>query len=173
MSKPSVFQPDHSGKMQTVPVKPGMHISHASHGAGEHITGHSVPGNIARDGAAKKLQPVAVNGAMFKQSKSGAMAVGGDHSSAIDSLNGAEVVPGRVTAQPGWGNSGAQSGHPLAKAPAGKNLSPVPPSFGMRTRGATPDDAMHVIGEAIMQEAFAASACDDCVAHGRQRNGSK
>ena len=36
-------------------------FSHMSHGLGDHATGHAVAGNIARDGAPKKVSPVAVH----------------------------------------------------------------------------------------------------------------
>jgi hypothetical protein len=106
---------------------------------------------------------------MTKQTSAGQTALGGDHASAVDSLTGNVVVPGtRNVAQAGWGNGGIQNGHPLAKVPGSKNLKPVPPSFGMKG-----DPAMHQLGEAMIAEAFANSAGDDCMAHGRGKDGRK
>jgi hypothetical protein len=73
-------------------------------------------------------------GGMVKVTRSGFRASGGDHASALDSLSGNVVVPGLIKTAPGYGNSGMQSGHPLAKAPAGKNLKQVAVSPGMRSR---------------------------------------
>jgi hypothetical protein len=144
-------------------------INHMSHGLGEHVTGHAVKGNIARDGAPKLVQPVMVHDGMTKQTEGGATALGGDHASAVDALTGNVVVPGaRNVSQAGWGNGGIQNGHPLAKAPGSKNLKPVPPSFGMKD-----DGTMHALGEAMLSEAFAASAGDDRMAHGRDAKGRK
>jgi hypothetical protein len=149
-------------------LKPAVH-GHTSHGLGPAHEGHAEPGNIARDGAPKKVHSVAIHGGMSKQTKSGYVAFGGDHASAIDSLSG-NTVPAANMAAPGWGNAGVQSGHPFAKAPASKVARPTPPSFGQRSRTA-PHSAE--LGAAILQEAFKNSASDDCVAHGRKRDGSK
>jgi hypothetical protein len=147
-------------------------ISHISHGQGQHLTGHAGK-NIATDGAPKRVSAVPFHGGMSKQSKSGAASLGGDHASALDSLSGVAVVPGAIKTAPGYGNAGIQSGHPFAKAPAGKNLKAVAPGFGMKARGAIPADAMHQVGEAMLAEAFANSGGDDRAAHGRKPDGSK
>jgi hypothetical protein len=133
---------------------------------GEHHSVHA--GNIARDGGKPKGGDVMVHPGMTKRTESGALALGGHHASAIDALSGQVTVPGAVKATPGYGNSGVQNGHPFAKAPAGKNLKPVPAAFGMRSRSDTPADAMHAIGEKMLDEAFAASGADDRAAHGRK-----
>jgi hypothetical protein len=166
MKKPSVFQPDHDGKHAQVPVHPGMTVSHVSHGGGDHVTGHAVKGNIARDGAPKHVRVTPVHGGMTRQVQGQPITGGGHVASALDAISGQTVVPGIPNSTPGYGNTGVQSGHPLAKAPGGKNLKPVAPSFGMRSRGPSPDSAMHEIGEAMIAEAFANSSRDDRVAHG-------
>jgi hypothetical protein len=102
-------------------------FSHFSHGFGDAIVGHHKP-NIAQDGAPKHVAPVMVHPSMSKVSKSGAMALGGDHASALDSLSGLVVVPGKV--------GGEAVAHPLIKAPVdkphlGKPVAPVP---GQRSR---------------------------------------
>ena len=121
--------------------------SHFSHGLGDAITGHTHPGNIARDGAPKRMHSIAVHDGMTKQTKGGIVATGGDHASALDSLSGLAVVPGAITTAPGYGNSGVQSGHPLAKPPGAKNLRPVATSFGQRSR-------VNELGTAIKAEAL-------------------
>jgi hypothetical protein len=144
-------------------------LGHDSHGLGPVREGHHVPGNLARDGAPKRVHTVAVHGGMSKATKSGALALGGHHASALDSLSGNVVVPGAIQ---DWPYSGkvTSNGHPLAKAPASKNLKAVAPSFGQRSR-TKPHSAE--LGEAIMQQAFAGSCSDDCQAHGRKPDGSK
>jgi hypothetical protein len=130
---------------------------------GEHNSVHK--GNIARDGGKPKGGNVEIAHGMTKRSASGAVALGGNHASAIDALSGQVTVPGTIKSTPGFGNSGVTpGGHPFAKPPAGKNLKPVPASFGMRSRSATP---LADIGKAIMDEAFANSQPDDRRAHGR------
>jgi hypothetical protein len=114
----------------------------------------------------KHTQIVAVHPGMKTKSQSGADAISGHHASAIDALSGQTTVPGNVTAQPGYANSGIQAGqHPFAKPIPGKNLKSVAASFGMRSRSATP---LADIGKAIMDEAFANSNADDRAAHGRK-----
>lgn len=172
MKKPSIFQPDHSGKHRQVPVNPGMTVSHMSHGQAEH-KGHHVPGNLPRDGAPKLNKPVPIHGGMVRHVQGAAITGGGHLASALDSLTGATVPAGRNTAQPGWGNSGVSDGNPLVKLPGPKStLTRVQPSFGQASR--TNDKlALHEIGEAILREAFEASATDDRMAHGRGRDGAK
>ncbi len=147
-------------------------ISHISHGLGPAHTGHTSPGNIARDGGPKRVHAIEVHPGMTKQTKTGATALGGNHASAIDALSGATVVPGSIESQPGYGNAGVRSGHPFAKAIQGKNLKPVQPSFGMKSRS---DRGEHSndLGEAILRQAFSMSNADDRAAHNRNRDGSK
>ena len=122
---------------------------HDSHGFGPVREGRAVPGNIARDGAPKRVHDINVHPGMVTRSKSGD-ALGGDHKSALDAVSGNVVVPGAVTTAPGYGNAGVQSGHPFAKPPASKNLKPVAPSFGQRSRTA-PHSAE--LGAAILAQA--------------------
>lgn len=107
--------------------------NHDSHGFGPAREGYiTTPGNIARTGGPKKVHSVKVHGGMSTLSKSGAVALGGNHKSAIDSLTGQATVPGSIKSTPGYGNAGVQSGHPFAKAPGAKRLAPVRAAFGMR-----------------------------------------
>jgi hypothetical protein len=122
---------------------------HDSHGFGPVRTGHETPGNIARDGAPKRVHAINVHDGMRTRAKSGD-ALGGDHKSAIDAVSGNVVVPGAVTTSPGYGNTGVQSGHPFAKPPASKNIKPVAVSFGQRSR-TKPHSAE--LGAAILAEA--------------------
>lgn len=124
-------------------------VHHISHGLGPARTGHSEPGNIARNAGPKKVHAIEVHPGMVTRSKRGD-AYGGDHKSAIDAVSGNVVVPGAVTTSPGYGNVGVQSGHPFAKPPASKNLKPVQPSFGQRSR-TKPHSAE--LGAAILAEA--------------------
>lgn len=124
MTKSSRFQPDHGGCHTPVAVNPGMAVSHRSHGAGEHVTGHSVPGSIPRDGAPKNINPTPVHGGMVKQTKSGPLAFGAAHAAAIDALSGREVVPGK--------DGSVASAMPLTAPPVAKNFGPVATSPGMR-----------------------------------------
>jgi len=147
---------------------------HASHGLGDHGEGHAVKGNIARDGAPKRVHDVRIHGGMVRHTADGNYrAFGGDHASAIDSLSGVIVPAAGNTSTPGYGNAGVQSGHLFAKPPGSKNLKPVPPSFGMRSRSAAPDTDMHALGAAILDAAFSAGSPDDRAAHGRKPGGSK
>ena len=100
--------------------------SHFSHGLGDAITGHTHPGNIARDGAPKRMHSIAVHDGMTKQTKGGIVATGGDHASALDSLSGLAVVPGAITTAPGYGNSGVQSDIRSRSRPAQKISAPSP-----------------------------------------------
>ncbi|MGH7223786.1 MAG: hypothetical protein ACRELF_11195 [Gemmataceae bacterium] len=168
--KPSAFQPGYDGKhQQTIPVTPGMKISHLSHGQADHA-GHHVPGDLPRDGSGKLNRPVPVHGGMSRQVNGVTITGGGHVASALDSLTGAVVPVGRTTA-PGWGNKGVTNGNPLVKAPGPKTKqSRVQLSFGMKPR--TDDQAMmHELGEAVLEQAFSAACSDDRMAHGRARDG--
>jgi len=140
-TKKSVFQPDHVGR--PTPNKPGPaltrthgdgraveHAAHVADGMERQYSGGIDP----RVGTTPKHQSdLQIHGGMVRQTKSGP-AFGGDHASAMDSLSGQVVVPGRVKSAPGWGNDTARSGHPLAKPPGSKNLSAVQPVPGQRSR---------------------------------------
>lgn len=173
-SKPSIFQPDHTGKHKTVRVHPGM-VSHTSHTDARAIEHANMRGsNIAQAGGKPKNQnPVHVHGGMETRSKTGHALLGGHAKSAMDALTGSVVVPGTIKSTPGRGNQDAQTGHPLAKAPGSKNLKPVPVSFGMRSRSGTDHEMMHQLGEAMLQEAYRAADPNTRQAHGRGRDGAK
>jgi len=183
-TKPSIFQPGHDGKHRQVPVTPPMTVSHINHNTGRQIehdrnaakgaeqavrTDRKNAGPIDPrvGGKPKHTQITPVHGGMVRVTNGKAITGGGHAASALDSLSGQVVVPGCVTAQPGFGNGGVQSGHPLAKAPAGKNLKPVPPSFGM-SRGAKGDHDLAALGSAILDEAFSNADAATRAAHGRK-----
>jgi hypothetical protein len=160
-------------KLDPVKLNPAF-SHHASHGLGDHVEGHAVKGNIARDGAPKRVHDIKVHGGMVKHTADGSFrAFAGDDASYLDSISGASVPAARNTSTPGYGNAGVQSGHPFAKPPGGKNLKPVPPSFGMRSRSAAPNTDMHALGAAILDAAFSVGSPDDKAAHGRKPDGSK
>jgi hypothetical protein len=127
--------------------------NHDSHGFGPVRDGHAHP-DIARDGAPKNIHSVKVHGGMVRVTKSGALALGGNHASALDAVSGATVVPGAVKSTPGYGNSGVQSGHPFAKAPGEKRLTPVAPSFGMKHRGTGKVPNLEELGRAVLAQAI-------------------
>lgn len=161
------------GKLDPVKLNPAFH-HHKSHGEGDHLKGHAVPGVLGRDGAPKRATSVKIHGGMVRHTADGSYrAFGGDHASAINSLSGVTVPAARNTSTPGFGNSGVQNGHPFAKAPGSKNLKPVPPSFGMRSRSAAPNTDMHALGAAILDAAFSVGSPDDKAAHGRGDDGKK
>jgi hypothetical protein len=122
--------------------KPAEVVSHASHGGGDHVSGHAVPGNIARDGAPKHVHPILAHGGMTSRQL------------ALKGMQHANAVA-----------PDANPASPLSKEPAGKPFvgKPVPVSPGMRSRTAPHNPAL---GAAILAEAFAASSADDCNAHG-------
>jgi len=128
-------------------------INHLSHGLGDHVTGHSVPGNLARDGAPKRVHAVEVNPGMRATPKSGGDALSGHHASAIDALSGATVVPGAVNSMPGFGNAGIQPGHPLSKLPMAKRLTGTQAAFKMKTGDGDACADLHELGAAVLAEA--------------------
>jgi hypothetical protein len=129
-------------------------INHISHGLGDHVTGHTHPGNIARDGAPKKVHEIAVHDGMRTKSKSGADALSGHHASALDSMSGATVPAARNMSAPGWGQGSVRTGNPLAHPPGSKNTrrAPVHPSM---SKGADHDNALHELGQAVLRQAAA------------------
>jgi hypothetical protein len=101
--------------------------SHDSHGEGDHVTGHAVPGNIARDGKGKHVSAVAVHDGMTRRQTS-FNAMGHANATALD----------------------ANPASPLTKEPAGKTLAPVQATPGMRSRTSPHDPAL---GQAILEAA--------------------
>jgi hypothetical protein len=107
-----------------------------------------VKGNIARDGAPKRMHPVSIHNGMTERQQT---LQGMGHATALDSLSGQTVTPGKTNSVPGWGNGGLRSGNPMAHAPASKNLKPVAVTPGMRSRTSQHDPA---IGAAILASAL-------------------
>jgi hypothetical protein len=133
----SRFQPDHAGRHTPVSVHPGMVVSHVSHGMGDHVTGHAVPGNVARDGQGKNVNATPVHGGMVRITGT------------------AEGAPTITTLQ-----SIPDASNPCAADPSkpGKVLAPVRTSPGMRSRqGAIArsldDPTLYALGQAIKDEA--------------------
>jgi hypothetical protein len=116
------------------PIGPSF-VSHHSHGAGTHVEGHAVLGNIARDGAPKRHTDVMVNpGMVAKSRKTGLLHT---HAHSIDYTD-------------------SDPGNPLkAGPPRGKDLRPVPIKPGMRSRtspGLT-NDVHFALGKIAMDNA--------------------
>ncbi len=125
-------------------------VNHLSHGMGDAVKGHH-GSNVAQDGAPKRLHAIEVHPGMRTKSQSGADALSGHHASALDSMSGATVPAGKITA-PGWGQGTVRSGNPMAHAPASKNVRPVKvhPS---QSKGAAHDDQLAELGRAILAQA--------------------
>jgi hypothetical protein len=108
--------------------QPAEVVSHNSHGLGDHATGHAVPGNIARDGAAKHVHPVMVHGGMTERQL------------ALKGMQHANAVA-----------PDANPESPLTKEAGRKTYAPVAVSPGMRSRTAPHNPAL---GAAILAEAM-------------------
>jgi hypothetical protein len=149
-------------RIASPPLVADMPVNHISHGMSE----QTKPGNIARSGAPKRVTPVAVHSAMHARTRSGDLVVG----QTLTSLANAPDASGARPLDPTVNG----------KAFVGKG---VPPVVGHRSR--TVNDTVHggepgqnwragvgnldhSLGKAILDEAFAASATDDCRAHGRE-----
>lgn len=154
--QPGIFQPQHDGSRIT-DASPGRSLNRSHNPAAEVPARHGDRPNIARDaGRGKAVHDLKIHGGMSKQTKSGPMAFGGDHATAIDSLSGREVVPNK--------DGAVANAHPLTTPPTAKNLKPVAATPGMRSRTAP---HLPELGRALLDEAFANSAADDRAAHGR------
>jgi hypothetical protein len=99
-------------------------INHLSHGMGDHVTGHAVKGNIARDGAPKKVTGIAVHPGMTRQQQDGAGVGGMGHAAAT--ISGGQTIASSAAAAP--------LAHSYGAAPDLKTGKVVPPSFGQRSR---------------------------------------
>jgi hypothetical protein len=108
--------------------RPSETVSHNSHGMGDHVTGHAVPGNIARDGAKKHVTPITYHGGMTARQQS---LKGMQHATA--------VAPD------------ANPASPMNKEPGRKVLAPVQVKPGMRSRTSPHDPAL---GAAILATAL-------------------
>ena len=135
MTKTSRFQPNHAG--QHTPVDPGPNVSHMSHGFGDHAIGHAVPGNLARDGAKKNVNPTPVNPGMVR-------------------VTGTEKGMPTVTTLASIPD--ASNPNALDPTKPGKTFAPVKPSPGMHSRtGAIArsltDPTLYALGQSIKDEA--------------------
>lgn len=162
-------------------LKPAAVIgrTHAPTAESDHVTYGNKLGRDPRRG--KNISDLPIHGGMRTATKQGTIAFGGDHSSAIDSLTGKSVVPGKL------GGAAAADPHPLTAPPVAKNYAPVKPVLGMRSRtndaeGGSKPGANHYlnvgrgvdhnIGRLIMDEAVANSGVGDHNAHPYTRGGS-
>lgn len=160
--------PDHQGRLapDSNPIR-SLNRSHAP--SAEVAARHGDKPNLARDASRGKAAfDLKIHGGMNTVTKSGTAAFGGDHKSAIDSLSGQVVVPGKPGSAP--------TAHPLTAPPVAKNYKPVPAVPGMRSRttdspgpgqvGANHERgkgryADHIaLGKAIIGEALASAPCD-------------
>lgn len=108
-------------------------FSHFSHGEAD-TAGHHLPGNIARDGAPKRVTATAVHPGMTRRVQGQTIVAGGHEAAALDALSGQTIVPGNIKSTPGFGNAGTTGGNPLATPPGSKNLKAAAVSPGMRSR---------------------------------------
>jgi hypothetical protein len=116
------------------PGEPTLGVHHFSHGNGEHVVGHAVKGNIARDGKGKAVHAVAIHNGMKRQQIETAGVGGMGHPTSV--IDGGQSV------------SASSAAAPLAHAYGGgvpkvRGAAPVKP--GMRSRIGAParslDDA--------------------------------
>jgi hypothetical protein len=134
-------------------------VANAARGmeAQQHTTATlGVPPKPKRSG----VENVPIHSGMTKQTKSGPLAFGGDHASAIDSLSGREVVPGKVKARAGYDNGvNVSTAHPLTAPPVAKNYGRVATAWNNKSRtgpiarsldDATPHD---ICGQMLLDEA--------------------
>jgi len=161
-------------------LKPAAVIgrTHAPTADSDHVTyGKPTLGRDPRRG--KKISDLPIHGGMRTATKQGTVAFGGDHASALDSLSGKSVVPGK--------DGSAATAHPLTAPPVAKNYAPVKPVPGQRSRvndthaPAAPgmNHALNVgrgvdhnIGRLIMDEAVSNSGVGDHAAHPYNRGGA-
>ena len=115
-------------------------LSHMSHGLGDHADGHAVPGNIARDGAPKKVTPVPHHSGMSLLQSSGAGLGGLGHATATINDGGQTIATSAAAA-------------PLAHAYSGR------PDLKSGTPAAPP-----VVGHKSQQNVGIESHADKCKA---------
>jgi hypothetical protein len=154
----SKFSPDHMGR-PTPDSNQGKSLNRSHNIAAEQpapSSGRTIARSLTdptqhdpRVGKVKHVFDLQVHGGMSKRTKSGPMAFGGDHASAIDSLSGREVVPNK--------DGSVAAAHPLTAPPTAKNLAPVKPSPTMRSRTggiarSLDDGTLYDLGAAIKDE---------------------
>jgi len=67
----------HDGKPLAADLKPHMPATSLTHGLGQHAEGHAEPGNIARDGAPKRVGTIKLHDGMHFVSAGGQLFLGG------------------------------------------------------------------------------------------------
>jgi hypothetical protein len=158
--QPGIFQPQHDGS-RIMDTSPGRSLNRSHNSAAEQPTpgyGRTIARSLTdptphdpRVGRVKAAHDVKIHGGQSKQTKTGPMAFGGDHASAIDSLSGREVVPDK--------DGTVANAHPLTAPPTAKNLKPVALSPTMRrqtgniARSLTDATPHSILGKLILDEA--------------------
>jgi len=151
--------PDHLGRTRR-DTNPGKSLARSHAPTVEEAARHGDRPNIARDAPrGKTAYDVKIAAGMQTVTKGGVSAFGGDHKSALDSLSGQVVVPGK----PGE----AATAHPLTAPPTAKNLKPVAPAWGMKSRGPFDHDTCQAIGRAMLDEATCDQGTKDALGIGR------
>jgi hypothetical protein len=151
--------PDHLGRTRP-DTNPGRSLARSHAPTVEVAARHGDRPNIARDaGKGKTAYDLKIHGGMTTQTKSGGAAFGGDHKSAIDSLSGQSTVPGK----PGQ----AALAHPLVTPPTAKNLRPVVPTWGMKSRGPLTHADAQTIGRAMLDDAVCDQGTKNALGYGR------
>jgi len=151
--------PDHLGRTRQ-DTNPGKSLSRSHAPTVEEAARHGNRPNVARDaGRGKSAYDVKIAAGMQTVSKTGVSAFGGDHKSAIDSLSGQVVVPGKP---------GDVLAHPLTSPPAPKNLKPVAQSWNMRSRSGVDHATAQAIGRALLDDATCDPHTRDALGYGRK-----
>jgi hypothetical protein len=166
--KSSTVHMDHQGR-PTPDLAGGRALARSRNDERGHIERKDEP-NIARTtSVGKHAYDLKIHGGMVSQTRTGPLAHGGDHASALDSLSGEMVVP--------YKDGSVAAVHPLSAPPIAKQYigKPVEIYQGMRSRVNEPDavgvgtelaraaankdairDAHHALGRAVIGEALAA-----------------
>lgn len=160
--KHSIIEPSGRGKGHTAvdhhnPRQPTSHNDAVAR-VSDYVHTSEDQTSIARQTSGKHIKggPVPIHSGMATKSETGIPVYGGDHRSAVDSLTGTVVVPGK---------DGSIADHVLTKVPDAKNFGPVPTTLGhraasnrQRARSHNPllpksDADDHALGKTILDEA--------------------
>jgi hypothetical protein len=129
------------------PLQPAHHESHGLADRGGYQTHSDATPNIARDSkVGKHVTQVHVAWGQTKITKSGQAALGGDHASALDSLSGLTIVPGKHGAE--------ATAQPLVKPPVEKRLTQTRPTWGNKDGDGRSGGNLHDLGAAVLAEAM-------------------
>jgi hypothetical protein len=121
------------------PGEPTLGVHHFSHGDGDHVRGHAVPGNIARDGAPKAVHGVPIHKSAKRQQIDMAGVGGMGHATAaID--DGGQSVTSSAAAAPLAHAYGSGVPKIRGPAPVGWNQKNVCGPVAKSLDDATPHD---------------------------------